>query len=491
MYFFFFFFSVLENIHMSVTGNSPSYIIAASTTTSTAINGGYEPPTLNDIKIICTARKKRTKRHIYLTFVESCSLTSTDEEPCIEIRDKTNSSSRLLSESVSFEYFDTNKNDFQSFVYIYFQSYTISIDFTDENILKKPLIIKHLEHMYQKRIEKSLETNNQLSQELPHLATTDHILHTFDVKLIPYDTIISRDHSLIGPVRLYFTTTDLYIASIDCNRMDLKTTIANQCPSKERDVLCIPYFTIRQYGNRSHIFLIELGKSNYGTGEIHMKCQSSSLASTIHLLVSPVIEERPLGLSSAFQHLLTSRRIEKSKTIQPPIQLNHEASSPPIIGPFLPFNRKPSIESLPAAPAKINEVKQRSVVGLFRKFVKKPKTLQRSCTFNTNQDHINLQSNILPLPMNKFFELNIDDKKFPINPPQPTNDVSELVNNKTTETSVTSSVINQETTDGTYIDMGPTVPKSDKTQQEEVKDEETIRETTATVDAGINSKLMI
>jgi hypothetical protein len=346
--------------------------------------------------------------------------------------------------------------------------------------------------MYQKRIEKSSEMNNQLSQELPHLATTDHILHTFDVKLIPYDTIISRDHILIGPVRLYFTTTDLYIASIDCNRMDLKTTIANQCPSKDKTILCIPYFTIRHYGNRSHIFLIELGKSNYGNGEIHMKCQSSSLASTIHLLVSPVIEERPLALSSAFQQLLTNRRMEKSKAIQPPIQLNHDASSPPIIGSLLPFNRKPSIESLPSEPTKVNEVKRRSVVGLFRKFVKKPKTLQRSCTFNTNQDHMNEQSNILPLPMNKFFELNIEDKKFPNNPPQTKNDLPELVNNKTTETPpLTSSVINQETTDGTYIDMGPTVPKSDQTQQEEVKDEETIKETTATVDAGINSKLMI
>ena len=63
---------------------------------------------------------------------------------------------------------------------------------------------------------------------------------------------------------------------------------------KIKTILCIPYFTIKHYGNRSNIFLIELGKSTYGNGEIHMKCLSSSLASTIHLLVSPVIEERPL-----------------------------------------------------------------------------------------------------------------------------------------------------------------------------------------------------
>ena len=45
--------------------------------------------------------------------------------------------------------------------------------------------------------------------------------------------IITRDHMLIGPARLYFTTTDLYIASINCNRTDLKTTITNECPTKD------------------------------------------------------------------------------------------------------------------------------------------------------------------------------------------------------------------------------------------------------------------
>jgi hypothetical protein len=43
---------------MSGTGNHPSYIAAASTTNSTAINGGYETQALCGIKIICTSKKK-------------------------------------------------------------------------------------------------------------------------------------------------------------------------------------------------------------------------------------------------------------------------------------------------------------------------------------------------------------------------------------------------------------------------------------------------
>jgi hypothetical protein len=442
---------------------------------------------------------QRSKRHIYLTFVESRPLSSSDDQACIEILDKTNTSSILFDEAISFEYFDAIKTDFQSYIYIYFQSYTVSIYFPEEYIPKKSSIIKHLEYMYQKRTEKSSEINNQSSQELPHLITTEQILHTFDVKLIPYDTIISREHILIGPARLYFTTTDLYITSIDCNRTDLKTTITNQCPTKAKAILCIPYFTIKHYGNRSHIFLIELGKSNYGNGEIHMKCNSSSLAGTIHLLVSPVIEERPLAFSSAFQnHLLTNRRMEKSKGIHPPIQLGHDTTTQPIIGPLLPFNKRPSVESLPDESTKLNEVKRRSVFGIFRKLIKNSKTLQRSCTFDANQDHLQQPSNTLPLPIHKFFELNIEDKKIPNNQnqiilpnPETTINPSESVNDQIPETPLTLSSIKQETTNNTYIDMGPTVHKPDQNPQEEIKDEETVKETTATTDVGVNSKLTI
>ena len=79
---------------------------------------------------------------------------------------KSNSSSNYyLNDCISFEYFDTIKNDFQSFIYIYFESYTISIYFSDENIEKKSLIIKHLEYMYQSKTEKSSEINNNSSQD--------------------------------------------------------------------------------------------------------------------------------------------------------------------------------------------------------------------------------------------------------------------------------------------------------------------------------------
>jgi hypothetical protein len=39
--------------------------------------------------------------------------------------------------------------------------------------------------------------------------------------------------------------------------------------------------------------------------------------------------------------------------------------------------------------------------------------------------------------------------------------------------------------------MGPTVHKPDQNPQEEIKDEETVKETTATTDVGVNSKLTI
>ncbi|CAF1260158.1 unnamed protein product [Rotaria sordida] len=550
--------STLNNNH------PPSYIVAATTTTTATTNIGIDPTTssttpqtLSDIKLICFQRKKKTKRHIYLTFVESCPLLSTTEEPCIEIIRKSNSSSQSLSyslnECISYEYFDTVKNDFHSFIYVYFESYTISIFFSDDNLDKKSLIIKHLDHMSQSNLEKSSNLNTNSSQDptqsqssssttaiqqqqqqqqqqqsqqtpiLPCFTTTEHILHTFDVNLIPYGSIINRDHMLIGPVRLYFTTTDLYIASLDCNRTDLKITITNQCPSKDKAILCIPYFTIKNYGNRSNIFLIELGKSNYGNGEIHMKCHSSSLAGTIHLLVSPVIEERPLILSSAFQNqLLTNKRMEKSKNIQPPIQLNNDTTNQSILdSPFSFIKNKKPIETTDInsnmTSTKTNEIKSHLIVGFFRSLTKNVSNLRRSATFhgnnnNSNNNNSNNNSEQLltidnnSLLKNKSVAFNVDEKYLHNDQHQiilpeyqkqtdSTLSVSSTMTKRTSETILTStSTINtnkQESTIGTYIDMGLTMQHSDQHQQQETQDEIITKEITATAEIGVNTTISL
>ncbi len=412
---------------------------------------------------------------------------------------------------------------------MYFESYTISIFFSEDNFEKKSLIIKHLEYMYQSKTEKSSEINNnssqdpqqsqsstmQQQQQLPNLSTTEHIIHTFDINLIPYGTIINRDHLLIGPSRLYFTTTDLYIASINCNRTDLKITITNQCPTKDKEILCIPYFTIKNYGNRSNIFLIELGKSNYGNGEIHMKCHSSSLASTIHLLVSPVIEERPLILSSAFQNqLLTTKRIEKSKNIHPPIQLNNDTTNQLILdSPSSLIIKKPIETTEIDTRTTSNEIKSRLVVGFFRTLSKNVSNLRRSATFHNNNNNNNEQlitkdNNLLS--KNKYVAFNIDEKKLHSDQHQimlpdsqkksdsiSTSTNSSNLTKQTTDTLLTSSsststinINKQETTMGTYIDMGPTIHKSNQNQTEEIQDEIIHKETTATAEIGVNSKFI-
>jgi hypothetical protein len=307
---------------------------------------------------------------------------------------------------------------------------------------------------------------------------------------------------LVGPARLYFTTTDLYIASINCTCADLKITITNQCPSKERAILCIPYFTIKNYGNRSNIFLIELGKSNYGNGEIHMKCHSSSLASTIHLLVSPVIEERPLILSSAFQNqLLTTKRIEKSKNIHPPIQLTHDTTNQSIVDPgvlLLKDNTSETSQIDSRKTSTTNDMKSRLIVGFFRTLTKNVSQLRRSATFNHN-------NNERLLPTNKSVGFNIDENKFHNDQHQiilpesqkkmeSTSTASLLITKNSSETTLTSTSIStvninkQETTMGTYIDMGPTIPKSDESPEEKTEEEVIVKETTATAEIGVNSK---
>jgi hypothetical protein len=431
------------------------------------------------------------------------------------------------------------KNDFQSYIYAFFESYTISIFFSDENLEKKSLIVKHLEYMCQSKSEKSSETNNNSSQDpsqsslglsppqsqtpiLPCASTTEQILHTFDVSLISNGPIIHRDHELIGPARLYFTTTDLYIASIHCIQADLKTTIVNQCPSKGKPILCIPYFTIKNYGNRSNIFLIELGKSNYGNGEIHMKCHSSALASTIHLLVSPVIEERPLILSSAFQNqLLTNKRIEKLKTIHPPVQLAQDVTNKPVSDTPSALIKKNSSESCEidsrqtsfgTAPTSSNDTKSRLIVGFFRTLTKNVSHLRRSATFHhqssTNHHHneqlISSESNNL-LPKNKSVGFNSNEKNFHSDQHQiilpesqkkaeSTSTVSSMMTKQTSQTTLTSTTTIQtnppESAMGTYIDMGPTVSKADQHEEEQIEDEIIVKETTATADIGVNSKFL-
>jgi hypothetical protein len=211
-----------------------------------------------------------------------------------------------------------------------------------------------------------------------------------------------------------------------------------------------------------------------------MKCHSSSLASTIHLLASPVIEERPLNLSSAFQNqLLTNRRIEKSKNILPPIQLNRDLTNQ-----SLSFIKKYSIESLHDESTQLNKRKSRSIFSFIRKLVKKTNSLERSSTFDSNQ---NQQSIISSPSISKLFELNIDEKKFSNNQKQIILPISQITNDKTPLTSSNK----QETMAETYIDMGPTIQKSDQNQQEEIKDEkEIIKEPTATVDIGVNSEII-
>jgi hypothetical protein len=52
----------MEITQLGNNAHQPAYIVAASTTTATtttaAINDGNETPTLCDIKILCTQRKK-------------------------------------------------------------------------------------------------------------------------------------------------------------------------------------------------------------------------------------------------------------------------------------------------------------------------------------------------------------------------------------------------------------------------------------------------
>ncbi|CAF3652612.1 unnamed protein product [Rotaria socialis] len=535
---------------ISNNNHPPSYIVAATTTiTATTTNAVIDSPTnnnnsqtLSDIKLICAQRKKKTKRHIYLTFVDSCLLSSSDDQPCIEIIRKSNNSSSTasysLNECIAFEYFDTVKNDFQSFIYVYYESYTVSIFFSEENLNKKSMIIKHLDYMYQSKSENSSQTSGNSSQDpsqsqsltmqsqqqqlqqqqqqqqqnlvLPCPPTTEHILHAFDATLIPHGTIINRDHGLVGPTRLYFTTTDLYIASAQCNRLDLKVTITNQCPSKDRAILCIPYFTIKNYGNRSNIFLIELGKSNYGSGEIHMKCHSSSLASTIHLLVSPVIEERPLILSSAFQNqLLTNKRIEKSKNIHPPIQLNNDTANQSILDSPLALLRKTAMQASETngttQSTKNNEIKPHVVVGFFRSLSKNVSNLRRSATFHSNSERALARENDL-LAKNKSIMLSIDEKKIHNDQHQiilpdhqkknaSTLSVSSIMTKRTSETTLTSATIlntsKPESTVGTYIDMGLALPKSDTSPTQETDDEIITKEPTAIAEIGVNTMISL
>ena len=332
--------------------------------------------------------------------------------------------------------------------------------------------------MYHARMDKPKQlSNQQTNEELPCLTTTEHILHTFDIKLIPYENIITRDHHLIGPARLYFTTTDLYIASRDCNHHDLKTTISNQCPSNNDAILCIPYFTIKHYGNRSNIFLIELGKSNYGNGEIHMKCFSSSMASTIHLLVSPVIEERPLTCSSAFRdRFLTRRRVEKSRSIHPPILLSSNSTTSTS---STQLAKRHSIE--PSLSGQSAAKKPRSFFNLFRKFMHNIHPVEQPF-------HANDQSNSRPFHIqpfaNKYFAFNVDEQRL----------LPEDTSTQSSESSITTHEFSSTSFDQldshceSYVPMGLIGRKSEQNLVEVIAVERDTQR--ATVDIGVNSKRM-
>ena len=396
-------------------------------------------------------------------------MTTPDEQPCLEIVGKKNSSSILLNDCISFEYFERIKNDFQSFIYIYLQSYTVSIYFSDEQLPSKSLVVKHLELMCQNTRE-GPPTQSTLS-------TTEHILHTFDTKLIAYQSIITRHHQLIGPIRLYFTSTDLYVASIHTSRLDLQATIVSQCPSKEKLIMCIPYFTIKHYGNRSRIFLLELGKSNYGDGEIRMKCESSEFASTVHLLASPIIEERPLVPSSAISNqFLTHKRIERSKHIHPPIRVNSDSPTEPVTCASIESLDNDSAESRPA-PLKSS----RSLSDAFRKIVRYVSPFHRSLTLDTNQKYVQRPSDDrLEESIEERHLLMYQSKTAPIECPP-----SEIPRSNSHTASPILSFNQQETSMGSYLEMDPVVEKPPCHHSPEIP----IERTAATADIGVNSTL--
>jgi hypothetical protein len=187
-----------------------------------------------------------------------------------------------------------------------------------------------------------------------------------------------------------------------------------------------------------------------------------------------VIEERPLALSSAFRNqFLAAKRVEKSRSIHPPVQLNSDRNSQSISLP-----KKDSIESL---TEQFTKKKSRSLFGLFRKLVKNSNSLQRSCTFNEpeNKRKLSLQ----PFA-NKYFAFNLDEKNF-FQERNPINSSESLARNN--RISFDQLV---ETNIGTYIDMGSNVRKPDQIQAEERKDERIIQEPTATVEIGVNSKIL-
>jgi hypothetical protein len=187
-----------------------------------------------------------------------------------------------------------------------------------------------------------------------------------------------------------------------------------------------------------------------------------------------VIEERPLSLSSAFRNqFLAARRVEKLKSLQPPVQLNND--------PITRYPKQHSVESLLDQPT---TKKSRSLFGLFRKLVKNNSSLQRSCTLvdRNNERKFSLQ----PFA-NKYFAFNLDEKKFFQDRNPVTSSESLATNNGISLASLDQS----ETDIGSYFDMGPTGKKPDQTKAEETEEEEIIKEPTATVEIGVNSKILV
>ncbi|CAF5075184.1 unnamed protein product, partial [Rotaria magnacalcarata] len=118
--------------------------------------------------------------------------------------------------------------------------------------------------------------------------------------------------------------------------------------------------------------------------------------------------------------------------------------------------------------------------------------------FNTNQSHLSSQSKILSSSTNKFFEFNIEEKQMPnaqcqnaLSKSQTLTNSSKIFNDKTNRNPLLLPQPKLETTIGTYIDMGPTVYKTNQNQPEEIHEEEIIKETTATVDMGVNTTISL
>lgn len=182
-----------------------------------------------------------------------------------------------------------------------------------------------------------------------------------------------------------------------------------------------------------------------------MKCSTSALAKTIHLIVSPIIEERPLSMCSAFSdRLLTDKRREKSKNILPPIQFDRDVTRGPIIDLPLPFLRKSSRSSEESSTSF-----RQSFRKIFRRF-------RRDETAMKRLEEIFDESILSARSLSKIIEQE--------------NVSSMIVENQT------------ELISNSYLQMGLTNEQLFTAEQKTLNDEKNQEEIAATIDTGTNSK---